>query len=107
MTETPGLDVAGLTGWLQRAHPDLAGGDLEAHVIAGGKSNLTYRIDGARIPLVLRRPPLGHVLASAHDMHREHRVISALRDCAGARFRARSTSSTTPRRPRSPAPRSS
>ena len=82
MTETPGLDVAGLTGWLQRAHPDLAGGDLEAHVIAGGKSNLTYRIDGARIPLVLRRPPLGHVLASAHDMHREHRVISALRDSA-------------------------
>ncbi len=80
MTETPGLDVAGLTGWLQRAHPDLAGGELEAHVIAGGKSNLTYRIDGARIPLVLRRPPLGHVLASAHDMHREHRVISALRD---------------------------
>ena len=82
MTETPGLDLAGLTGWLQRAHPDLAGGDLEAHVIAGGKSNLTYRIDGPRIPLVLRRPPLGHVLASAHDMHREHRVISALRDCA-------------------------
>ena len=84
MTEIPGLDVAGLTGWLQRAHPDLAGGDLEAHVIAGGKSNLTYRIDGARIPLVLRRPPLGHVLASAHDMRREHRVISALRGSRGA-----------------------
>ena len=51
-------------------------------MIAGGKSNLTYRVDGARIPLVLRRPPLGHVLASAHDMHREHRVISALRGTA-------------------------
>jgi len=82
MTEIPGLDVAGLAGWLRRAQPGLAGGDLEAHVIAGGKSNLTYRIDGARIPLVLRRPPLGHVLASAHDMHREHRVISALRGSA-------------------------
>jgi aminoglycoside phosphotransferase (APT) family kinase protein len=78
MTEVPGLDVAGLSGWLRRARPDLAGGDLTAEIIAGGKSNLTYRIDGARIPLVLRRPPLGHVLASAHDMRREHRVISAL-----------------------------
>jgi aminoglycoside phosphotransferase (APT) family kinase protein len=78
MTEVPGLDVAGLSGWLRRARPDLAGGDLTGEVIAGGKSNLTYRIRGARIPLVLRRPPLGHVLASAHDMRREHRVISAL-----------------------------
>ena len=82
MTEVPGLDVAGLTAWLRRAHPELAAGDLDARVIAGGKSNLTYRIDGARIPLVLRRPPLGHVLASAHDMHREHRVISALQGTA-------------------------
>ena len=82
MAEVPGLDVAGLTAWLGRAHPELAGGELDAHVIAGGKSNLTYRVDGARIPLVLRRPPLGHVLASAHDMHREHRVISALRGTA-------------------------
>jgi aminoglycoside phosphotransferase (APT) family kinase protein len=78
VTEVPGLDVAGLTAWLRRAHPDLVGGDLTAEVIPGGKSNLTYRIEGAGIPLVLRRPPLGHVLASAHDMRREHRVISAL-----------------------------
>lgn len=82
MTDVPGLDVAGLSSWLRRAQPDLAEGDLAAQVIAGGKSNLTYRIDGARIPLVLRRPPLGHVLASAHDMHREHRVISALQGTA-------------------------
>ncbi len=40
--------------------------------------DVTYRIDGATRPLVLRRPPLGHVLSSAHDMRREHRVISAL-----------------------------
>ena len=79
MTEVPGLDVAGLTDWMRRAHPELAPGDLVAQVIAGGKSNLTYRVDGAGIPLVVRRPPLGHVLASAHDMRREHRVISALR----------------------------
>jgi aminoglycoside phosphotransferase (APT) family kinase protein len=78
MTEVPGLNVAGLTGWLASTHPELTDGALSAVVIAGGKSNLTYRIDGARIPLVLRRPPLGHVLSSAHDMRREHRVISAL-----------------------------
>ncbi|MCR2793318.1 phosphotransferase family protein [Microbacterium sp. zg.Y625] len=78
MTDVPGLDVQALTEWLATAHPDLANGDLSATVIAGGRSNLTYAIDGARRPLVLRRPPLGHVLASAHDMRREHRVISAL-----------------------------
>ncbi len=78
--QVPGLDVAGLTSWLAAEHPDLAAGVLTAAVIPGGKSNLTYRVDGARIPLVVRRPPLGHVLSSAHDMRREHRVISALRD---------------------------
>ncbi len=48
-------------------------------IIAGGHSNLTYRLDdtvGNRF--VLRRPPLGHILASAHDMGREHRIISAV-----------------------------
>ncbi|GAB3231282.1 phosphotransferase family protein [Glycomyces halotolerans] len=79
-TEVPGLDVAGLSRWLRREHPGLAGdGPLKAALIDGGRSNLTYRVDGARTPLVLRRPPLGHVLTSAHDMRREHRVISALR----------------------------
>ncbi|WP_137844195.1 phosphotransferase family protein [Microbacterium sp. 2FI] len=77
-TDVPGLDVAGLTAWIADAHPDLAGGALSASVIAGGRSNLTYAVEGARIPLIVRRPPLGHVLSSAHDMRREHRVISAL-----------------------------
>ena len=57
-------------------------GTLSARVIAGGRSNLTYRVDGAPRPLVVRRPPLGHVQTTAHDMAREHRVISAL---AGSR----------------------
>jgi len=82
MTEVPGLDVAGLSAWLADVHPELAGAPLTASVIAGGRSNLTYAIDGARVPLILRRPPLGHVLSSAHDMRREHRVISALADTA-------------------------
>jgi aminoglycoside phosphotransferase (APT) family kinase protein len=50
-------------------------------VIAGGHSNLTYRVTGADgTAYVLRRPPLGNVLASAHDMGREHRVIAGLQN---------------------------
>ncbi|WP_082468720.1 phosphotransferase family protein [Sciscionella sediminilitoris] len=57
-----------------------AGRELSARLLTGGKSNLTYEIgDGART-WILRRPPLGHVLATAHDMGREYRVMSALRD---------------------------
>ncbi|UTX52241.1 phosphotransferase family protein [Leucobacter aridicollis] len=78
MPEIPGLDIVALSKWFSVAHPELATGPLRAEVIAGGRSNLTYAITGARRPLVLRRPPLGHVLSSAHDMAREHRVISAL-----------------------------
>jgi aminoglycoside phosphotransferase (APT) family kinase protein len=47
-------------------------------VISGGRSNLTYRVTVEDFDVVLRRPPLGHVLPSAHDMTREHRVIGAL-----------------------------
>jgi aminoglycoside phosphotransferase (APT) family kinase protein len=48
-------------------------------LIAGGRSNLTFRATDANgAALVVRRPPLGHVLASAHDMAREHRLISAV-----------------------------
>ena len=66
-------------GVLRREHPDVVGdGTLSARVIAGGRSNLTYRVDGGLRPLVVRRPPLGHVQTTAHDMAREHRVITAL-----------------------------
>jgi aminoglycoside phosphotransferase (APT) family kinase protein len=47
-------------------------------LISGGRSNLTYRLDLGNQALVLRRPPLGHVLPTAHDMTREYRVLSAL-----------------------------
>ncbi|MGC9670786.1 phosphotransferase family protein [Planosporangium sp. 12N6] len=74
-TSPPGLD-------LDRAAPYLAQagltGPLTAAVISGGRSNLTYRVSGATGQVVVRRPPLGHVLPSAHDMAREYRVISAL-----------------------------
>ena len=52
---------------------------LVAELFPGGRSNVTYRItDGNGDSVVLRRPPLGHVLPSAHDMAREFRVVSGL-----------------------------
>jgi aminoglycoside phosphotransferase (APT) family kinase protein len=49
--------------------------------ISGGRSNLTYAVsDAGGRRWALRRPPLGKRLASAHDMAREHRIISALQD---------------------------
>jgi aminoglycoside phosphotransferase (APT) family kinase protein len=47
-------------------------------LISGGKSNLTYRVACDAGEVVLRRPPLGHILPTAHDMRREHRVLEAL-----------------------------
>ncbi|PWR13714.1 acyl-CoA dehydrogenase [Micromonospora sicca] len=73
-----GLDLDRLTAYLAERRPELTAGPLSARLIAGGKSNLTYLVHAGGRELVLRRPPLGHVLATAHDMAREHRVISAL-----------------------------
>ncbi|MEV4417488.1 phosphotransferase family protein [Catellatospora sp. NPDC049609] len=78
MTDPKGLDLGALRSFLDRARPGLVTGELTGELIQGGKSNLTYRVgDGAR-RWVVRRPPLGHVLSTAHDMSREYRVISAL-----------------------------
>jgi aminoglycoside phosphotransferase (APT) family kinase protein len=110
----PGIDVPRLAAWMSRALPE-AGRISGIELIAGGRSNLTYRLDlaaaagdadagaaaspgsaggadvasapggagtGGRRSLVVRRPPLGHVLPTAHDMGREHRVLSALADSA-------------------------
>jgi aminoglycoside phosphotransferase (APT) family kinase protein len=75
---TPGIDLAGVTGWFE-ANVAGARPPLRVAQIAGGRSNLTYRVeDAAGSSWVLRRPPLHGVLPSAHDMGREHRVISAL-----------------------------
>ncbi|WEH42635.1 phosphotransferase family protein [Streptomyces sp. AM 2-1-1] len=74
----PGLDPGPLRGHLDRERPGLVSGPLEARLIEGGRSNLTYTVTDSVRTWVVRRPPLGHVLATAHDMKREHRVISGL-----------------------------
>jgi aminoglycoside phosphotransferase (APT) family kinase protein len=73
-----GVDVGRVSRWLTE-HVDGAVAPFQFDLIAGGRSNLTFMVtggDGARF--VLRRPPMGHVLATAHDMAREHRVIAAV-----------------------------
>lgn len=78
----PGLDLDALRPWLAgrlsaRVDPGAA---PAAELIAGGRSNLTYLLTWGETRLVVRRPPLGHVLPTAHDMGREHRVLAALAD---------------------------
>ena len=73
-----GIDVAKVSRWLA---DNVAGAraPFNFQLIAGGRSNLTFLVtDDNGIRYVLRRPPLGHVLATAHDMAREHRIISAV-----------------------------
>jgi aminoglycoside phosphotransferase (APT) family kinase protein len=73
-----GVNEANVTAWFE-ANVDGAKGPLAFELIAGGHSNLTFGVTGAMGGRwVLRRPPLGHVLATAHDMRREHTIISAL-----------------------------
>ncbi|MGW3189376.1 phosphotransferase family protein [Streptomyces ardesiacus] len=74
----PGLDLDRLRALLDRERPGLVAGPLSGRLIEGGRSNLTYAVSDGTARWVVRRPPLGHVLATAHDMRREHRVISAL-----------------------------
>ncbi|WP_034270300.1 phosphotransferase family protein [Actinospica robiniae] len=72
-TSPPGLDLEALAAFL-------GDGPLSAELIAGGRSNLTYLVCDERRSWIVRRPPLGHVLATAHDMAREYRVLNALAD---------------------------
>jgi aminoglycoside phosphotransferase (APT) family kinase protein len=67
-----GLDLDKLQTFLGSPTP------LTARMFAGGRSNLTYAVTDGTQRWVLRRPPLGHVLPTAHDMAREHRVLEAL-----------------------------
>ena len=72
-----GIDIAAVQSYLERLLPGTAG-TLRAALIHGGRSNLTYLLSDGRSQFVLRRPPLGPLTPSAHDMAREYRIVSAL-----------------------------
>ena len=74
----PGADPAAVGAWLADAVGDPAWRHCTLRPIGAGRSNLTYRVDSPAGAVVLRRPPIGEVAATAHDMGRERRVISAL-----------------------------
>jgi aminoglycoside phosphotransferase (APT) family kinase protein len=73
-----GIDEQSVGAWLEATVTQTAP-PFAYRLIAGGRSNLTFEVtDAAGERFVLRRPPLGNVLESAHDMPREFRIISAL-----------------------------
>ncbi|HSP29537.1 MAG TPA: phosphotransferase family protein, partial [Ilumatobacteraceae bacterium] len=73
-----GIDIVRVTAWLVD-NIDGATAPFDFDAIVGGRSNLTYTVTGADgTKYVLRRPPTGAVLATAHDMAREHKIISAV-----------------------------
>lgn len=77
-SEPVGINVDSVTAWLVD-NIEGAKAPFEFSLITGGRSNLTFKVDGADgTSLVLRRPPLGAILATAHDMGREHRIISGV-----------------------------
>lgn len=73
-----GINVEKVSRWLE-ANIAGATAPFEFSLIAGGRSNLTFKVvDSSGRKMVLRRPPLGQILATAHNMEREHRLISAV-----------------------------
>ena len=80
MSDIEGIDSSKVSAWFEANIPG-ATPPLDFELIAGGRSNLTFRVsDSAGHDFVLRRPPVSHVLPTAHDMGREYRIISALQD---------------------------
>lgn len=76
--EVKGINAESVSAWLE-ANIDGVRLPLSFQIITGGHSNLTYKVtDAAGRELVLRRPPTGAVIATAHDMAREHRIVSAV-----------------------------
>ncbi|MCX6484773.1 MAG: phosphotransferase family protein, partial [Mycobacterium sp.] len=77
MTSLDGLDLGALDRHLHSVGIPRSG-DLQAELIAGGRSNLTFMVHDDASKWVLRRPPLHGLTPSAHDMAREYRVVAAL-----------------------------
>jgi aminoglycoside phosphotransferase (APT) family kinase protein len=73
-----GFDIPKVSAWLVANIADVTA-PFTVDLIAGGRSNLTFRVvDAVGRELVMRRPPTGHVLATAHDMAREYRIMTAV-----------------------------
>ena len=72
-----GVDVPALQRFFDR-HVAECGGPLRLSLMHGGRSNLTYAVTDGNRRWVLRRPPLGTLTPTAHDMSREYRVVAAL-----------------------------
>lgn len=72
-----GLDLPALEGFFAEHVPGFAG-KLDAELLQGGRSNLTFVLTDGDQRWVLRRPPLGELTPSAHDMGREYQVVAAL-----------------------------
>ncbi|PCH63962.1 MAG: phosphotransferase family protein [SAR86 cluster bacterium] len=77
MREGEELDMDKLRAYLEPVLGSKASG-LEAKQFPGGFSNLTYLLSSGDEKWVLRRPPFGSTVKSAHDMSREYRILSAL-----------------------------
>jgi aminoglycoside phosphotransferase (APT) family kinase protein len=77
VTSPEGLDLAAVGPWLA-AQGLIADGPIEAVRLAGGLSNVTYLVTQDDRQLVIRRPPLGHVMPTAHDMGREFTVLTGV-----------------------------
>lgn len=76
---TQTLNIEALQNYLQDKLPGFSG-QLHAEKFAGGQSNPTFLLSDDTQKWVLRRKPPGELLASAHAVDREYRVLSALRD---------------------------
>lgn len=76
------VDGSRLTAWLALHVDGATVTPVGVELISGGRSNLTFVISQGDYEWVLRRPPLAHVLPTAHDMSREFRVLAALQDTA-------------------------
>ena len=78
LTAHIGINVESVSAWLAESVDGLQA-PFHFELVAGGRSNLTYRVtDAAGRSVALRRPPVSHVLPTAHDMVREHTILAAL-----------------------------
>jgi len=76
----PGINYENVSRWFAQHVPGGGDAPLSFKIIGDGRSNITYFVSNGKLTWVMRRPPLGHVLPTAHDMAREFRVQKALGD---------------------------